>query len=73
MKFKYAVTLAVFLGLTYSQRLFGQSQSFFEIKIYHFETEEQENLIDNYLKQAYLPALNRTGIKTENWLQVTGI
>ena len=64
MKFKYAVTLAVFLGLTYSQRVFGQSQSFFEIKIYHFETEEQENLIDDYLKQAYLPALNRTGIKT---------
>lgn len=33
-----------------------------EIKIYHIDTGEQENLIDDFLEKAYLPALERAGI-----------
>lgn len=35
---------------------------FYQIKIYHFKTNEQEKQLDTYLKNAYLPALHRAGI-----------
>ncbi len=35
----------------------------FEIRIYHFTTSEQEIILDNFLKNAYLPALHKQGIK----------
>ncbi len=35
----------------------------FEIRIYHFTNAEQEAIIDNFLKNAYLPALRRQKIK----------
>lgn len=38
-------------------------QEYYEIKVYHFATSEQETMLDNYLKTAYLPALHKTGIK----------
>jgi len=36
---------------------------YYEIKLYHFKTQQQEDRVDNYLKNAYLPALHRLGIK----------
>ena len=64
MKFNLILFLLVFFGVT--PKLFSQSKnsSFYEIKVYHFESNEQENQIDQYLKDALLPALNRKGIKT---------
>ena len=42
------------------------SQSFdrdlYELKIYHLKNQEQEKQVDKFLKEAYLPALNRAGI-----------
>jgi hypothetical protein len=38
------------------------AQEFYEIKIYHFKTDEQEKSIDDYLQHALLPALHRNGI-----------
>jgi hypothetical protein len=35
----------------------------FEIRIYHFTTAEQETILDNFLKNAYFPALHKQGIK----------
>lgn len=35
---------------------------YYELKVYHFKTFEQENRIEHYLKDAYLPALHRAGI-----------
>jgi hypothetical protein len=63
MKFKLFILLALFSAL--SAQLFSQSRSptFFEIKVYHFESDPQEALIDGYLKDAYLPALHKRGIK----------
>jgi hypothetical protein len=37
---------------------------FYQIKIYHFSTTEQENRLDSYLSSAYLPALHRAGIES---------
>ena len=57
------VLLLIASGL--SQELFSQSKkrSFFEIRVYHFQTSDQESAIDDYLKNAYLPALNNEGIR----------
>lgn len=38
-------------------------RSFYEIKIYHFTTPQQEAAIDDYLQNAYLPALHSMNIK----------
>jgi len=38
-------------------------QEFYEIRIYHISQKTQETMIDNYLKDAYLPALHRAGIE----------
>jgi hypothetical protein len=39
-------------------------RTIFEIRIYHFISSEQESTIDQFLKNAYLPALHRQGIKS---------
>lgn len=39
-------------------------QMYYEINIYRIADKNQENLIDAYLKDAYLPALHRAGIPT---------
>jgi hypothetical protein len=36
---------------------------YYEIRVYHFTKAEQEASIDNYLKDAYLPALHKAGFK----------
>ncbi|MEO6315328.1 MAG: NIPSNAP family protein [Chitinophagaceae bacterium] len=38
------------------------AQEFYEIKIYHFKTADQERELDNYLKLVVLPALHKNGI-----------
>ncbi|HWZ03805.1 MAG TPA: NIPSNAP family protein [Mucilaginibacter sp.] len=36
---------------------------YYQIKIYHLKTQSQEDRLDNYLQNAYLPVLHRLGIK----------
>jgi len=36
---------------------------YYEIKIYHLKTQAQEDRLDQYLQNAYLPALHRLGVK----------
>jgi len=64
MKFKLLLILFMLFGVT--SELFSQSKnsSFYEIKIYHFENAAQESQLDQYLKDALLPALKQVGIKT---------
>lgn len=47
-----------------SMSSFGQiaEKDIVEIKIYHIDSEEQENMVDDFLENAYLPALERAGI-----------
>lgn len=36
---------------------------FYQFKIYHLKTQKQAERVENYLKNAYLPALHKAGIK----------
>jgi hypothetical protein len=38
------------------------NQEIYQIKIYHLSQKSQEERVDNFLKQIYLPALRRAGI-----------
>jgi len=38
-------------------------QAYFQLKVYHYETDEQEKVIDEYLELAYLPALHKLGFE----------
>ena len=38
------------------------SPYYYQIKIYHIKTSSQEAVVDDYLQNAYLPALHRAGI-----------
>ena len=38
-------------------------RDFYQIKIYNLETDQQERRMDHYLQNAYIPALNRIGMK----------
>lgn len=40
------------------------AKNYYTVQVYHASTSEQLNLIDNFLKSAYLPALHRQGIAT---------
>lgn len=37
-------------------------REYYELKVYHLDNQQQEERVDNYLKNAYLPALHRAGI-----------
>lgn len=39
----------------------GKAREYYQITVYHFATEGQEKMMDDYLKQTYLPALHRIG------------
>jgi hypothetical protein len=39
------------------------AESYYELKIYHLKTQAQEDRLDQYLQNAYLPAMHRMGIK----------
>src|SRR5580692_4534481 len=41
----------------------GKKQQWYELRTYLFANDAQRQLTDAYLQQAYLPALNRAGIK----------
>jgi hypothetical protein len=36
---------------------------YYELKIYHLKTRAQEDRLDNYLQNAYIPALHRMGVQ----------
>jgi hypothetical protein len=59
--------LFLFLFLfVYTPTVFGMAppkQEFYQIKIYVYNNKSQEDRLDKFLKDAYLPALQRTGIK----------
>jgi hypothetical protein len=38
-------------------------REFYQVTVYHFNSPEQESSIDIYLKEAYMPALRKKGIK----------
>jgi hypothetical protein len=51
------------LLMTQLAQAYAPKQEFYEIKVYYLKDKAQEDRVHNYLKNAYLPALNRAGIK----------
>jgi len=41
---------------------FSADKYYYQLKIYHLKTQSQEDRLDNYLQNAYLPAMHRIGI-----------
>lgn len=37
--------------------------SYFQLKVYHFQTSKQEATIDQFLQEAYIPAMHKLGFK----------
>lgn len=56
-------TLLFALVMLCSATLTAKERQFYQIKIYHLKTKDQEKLVDDYLEKAFLPALHHAGIK----------
>jgi hypothetical protein len=52
------------LVLSLSSFAFAPKREYYEIKLYHLKDKEQEDRLDTYLRDAYLPALHRKGIRS---------
>jgi hypothetical protein len=39
------------------------ARAYYQLKIYHYKNKDQEIRLDQYLQQAYVPAIHRAGIK----------
>ncbi len=65
MNSKYSFSIAsLFFIMIFSFLTFNaQAQEFYKLKIYSFTSDEQVKTTDNYLQNAYLPALKKLGLK----------
>lgn len=66
MNHSKALSTFIFLALCfYANSFFAQQENrqFYQLKTYTFSTDEQESRTDDFLKNAYLPALKRQNIK----------
>lgn len=57
------LVICTFFVFALSQFVSAASRDFYQIQTYRLKNKAQEELVDNYLKNAYLPALHRAGIK----------
>ena len=58
----YLAIIVCFLCLSSSVAAKSSRKDFYQIKIYNLKNNEQVAAVDQYLKNAYLPALHRAGI-----------
>jgi hypothetical protein len=56
------LSVAVVLFLCVSISAYAGKREFYQIKVYRVKNQIQEQKIDDFLQQAYLPALHRAGI-----------
>ena len=55
--------LLLLIAITYSAFSKDQKPEYYSLTIYRIKNKTQEDKVDQYLKQAYLPALHRAGLK----------
>lgn len=64
MKNKFPLPLLlVLLAAITSFSSFAQEKEYYELKTYTIKNDTQEKMVDDYLKNAYMPALKRIGIE----------
>ncbi|MBC7616019.1 MAG: NIPSNAP family protein [Pedobacter sp.] len=56
------ISFSLFCILTLSVSALSAQKEFYQLKIYHIKTAQQEDKIDEFLTKAYLPALHKAGI-----------
>ena len=59
---RFCLFLIIFISFSngYSQ---DKNRDIYEIKIYHIDNKQQEDQVDSFLKNAYIPAIHRAGVK----------
>ena len=62
--FQKTIILTLFLAIGSILFVQAAKRSFYEIKIYTISSAAQEKMLDSYLKDAYIPAMHRQGIKS---------
>lgn len=61
---RLSVFVALFLlTISWSAQSAAPKKEFYEIRIYHLKNPDQGSRVEKYLKDAYLPAMHRAGIK----------
>jgi hypothetical protein len=61
--FKRILSLSVFI-LVFAISSTLSARDYYQIKVYTIKNPDQGSRIDNYLKNAYIPAMHRAGVKT---------
>jgi NIPSNAP len=58
-----SLCLSIILTATLSAGANAPARDYYQLKIYHYKSQAQETRLEQYLQQAYVPALHRAGIK----------
>lgn len=61
-KLMRSILMIAFMALSFSFSALAASRDYYQIQVYRLNGKAQEEKLDNYLKNAYLPALHRAGI-----------
>ncbi len=61
--FSRSISLIAFFALILSVSTIAASRDYYQIQIFRLTGKVQEEKVDNFLKNAYLPALHRAGIQ----------
>lgn len=63
MKWFLTFLFAMIAGASFSQATSTKKSDYYQIYVYHFNSAEQEAVLDHYLSKAYIPAAKKFGIK----------
>lgn len=61
--YSLSILLMAFFTMSLSGANLLSSRDYYQIQVYHINGKAQEEKLDNYLRNAYLPALHRAGIQ----------
>jgi len=61
--YRYLFVFALLACICISSSASAAEGYYYQLKIYHIKTQAQADRVDNYLQNAYLPALHKAGIK----------
>jgi hypothetical protein len=59
----FCVSIILIAALSASASANASAKEYYQLKIYHYKSQYQEIRLEQYLQQAYIPAMHRAGIK----------